>query len=53
MGTSIPSNGFAILFYCKHVYEPTHVKGNVLDLVPNVVDHLTIHPPSAKIILQI
>ena len=55
VGTSISSNCFCNFVYdcnlTQHVYEPTHVKGNVLDLVLTsasvVVDHLTIHPLSA------
>ena len=54
MGTSISSNCFCnFVFDCnlsQHVLEPTHVKGNVLDLVLTsasvVVNHLTVHPLS-------
>ena len=53
MGTSTSSNCFCnFVFDCnisQHVLVPTHVKGNVLDLVltsHNVVNHLTVHPLS-------
>ena len=50
MGTSISSNCFCnFVFDCnltQYVYEPTHVKGNVLDLVLTsasvVVDHISL-----------
>jgi hypothetical protein len=55
MGTSSSSVCFCnFVFDCnltQHVLEPTHVKGNVLDLVFTsasvVIDILTIHPLSA------
>ena len=54
MGTSNSSNSFCnFVFECdlnQHVLEPTHVKGNILDLIltsSNVsVSNLTIHPLS-------
>ena len=54
MGTSNPSNCFCnFVFACnlsQHVFEPTHVKGNVLDLVFTsisvVLNDLIVHPLS-------